>query len=121
MCIRDSNEGDDPTMTNPIMYSRIKDQPSTQDIYAKRLIAEGLLTQAEFDKMVTDFDNFLDAEFEKGKEYKPQKADWLDGVWTGLGLPASAVSYTHIDVYKRQSYRTSRTSHGSCWRDYFWW
>ncbi len=83
------NEGDDPTMTNPIMYSRIKDQPSTQDIYAKRLIAEGLLTQAEFDKMVTDFDNFLDAEFEKGKEYKPQKADWLDGVWTGLGLPAS--------------------------------
>lgn len=83
------NEGDDPTMTNPIMYSRIKDQPSTQDIYAKRLIAEGLLTQAEFDKMVTDFDNFLDSEFEKGKEYKPQKADWLDGVWTGLGLPAS--------------------------------
>jgi len=73
------NEGDDPTMTNPIMYSRIKDQPSTQDIYAKRLIAEGLLNQAEFDKMVTDFDNFLDSEFEKGKEYKPQKADWLDG------------------------------------------
>ncbi|MBN8649660.1 MAG: 2-oxoglutarate dehydrogenase E1 component, partial [Caulobacterales bacterium] len=83
------NEGDDPTMTNPIMYSRIKDQPSTQDIYAKRLIAEGLLNQAEFDKMVTDFDNFLDSEFEKGKEYKPQKADWLDGVWSGLGLPAS--------------------------------
>ena len=26
------NEGDDPTMTNPIMYSRIKDQPSTQDL-----------------------------------------------------------------------------------------
>ena len=83
------NEGDDPTMTNPIMYSRIKDQPSTQDIYAKRLIAEGLLTQNEFDKIVTDFDNFLDAEFEKGKEYKPQKADWLDGVWSGLGLPES--------------------------------
>jgi 2-oxoglutarate dehydrogenase E1 component len=83
------NEGDDPTMTNPIMYSRIKDQPPTLVIYANRLIAEGVVTQAEVDKMLTDFDNFLDAEFEKGKAYKPQKADWLDGVWQGLGLPAS--------------------------------
>jgi 2-oxoglutarate dehydrogenase E1 component len=81
------NEGDDPTMTNPIMYNRIKDQPPTLDIYAKRLIAEGLVTQEEVDKMYADFAAFLDAEFEAGKTYKPQKADWLDGVWQGLGLP----------------------------------
>lgn len=83
------NEGDDPTMTNPVMYSRIKNQPSTLEIYSKRLIAEGIMTQVEVDKALTDFDNFLDSEFEKGKEYKPNKADWLDGVWSGLGLPDS--------------------------------
>ena len=26
----------------------------------------------------------LDAEFEAGKDYKPNKADWLDGRWSGL-------------------------------------
>lgn len=81
------NEGDDPTMTNPVMYSRIKDQAPTQDLYAQRLIAEGVITQAEVDKLVTDFYDFLDSEFEKGKTYTPNKADWLDGVWSGLGLP----------------------------------
>ncbi|KAF0109773.1 MAG: 2-oxoglutarate dehydrogenase E1 component, partial [Hyphomonadaceae bacterium] len=83
------NEGDDPTMTNPIMYSRIKDQPSTLDIYAARLIAEGIVTRDEVDKSIADFSTFLEDEFQKGKIYEPQKADWLDGVWTGLGLPDS--------------------------------
>lgn len=81
------NEGDDPTMTNPIMYAKIKDQPSTLELYSQRLIAEGVLTQTDVDKMVNDFAAFLDSEFEKGKTYAPNKADWLDGVWQGLGLP----------------------------------
>lgn len=83
------NEGDDPTMTNPVMYSRIKNQPSTMEIYSRRLISEGIMTQGDVDKALKDFDDFLDAEFEKGKSYKPNKADWLDGVWSGLGLPDS--------------------------------
>jgi len=83
------NEGDDPTMTNPIMYSRIKDQPSTLELYAARLIAEGVVTRDDVDKSIADFNTFLEDEFQKGKSYKPKKADWLDGVWTGLGLPDS--------------------------------
>lgn len=83
------NEGDDPTMTNPIMYSRIKDQKPTLFLYADRLIAEGVLTQSEVEGFIKEFDDFLDSEFEKGKTYKPQKADWLDGVWQGLGLPST--------------------------------
>ncbi len=81
------NEGDDPTMTNPIMYAKIKDLPSTMVIYSQKLINEGVVTQAEVDKMNSDFVAFLDSEFEKGKAYTPNKADWLDGVWQGLGLP----------------------------------
>ena len=43
------NEGDDPTFTQPLMYSKIKAQPSTREIYAQRLIDEGVLTQADVD------------------------------------------------------------------------
>ena len=81
------NEGDDPTFTQPIMYAKIKDHPSTRDLYAQRLIAEGVTTQAEFDGWLKDFDTYLDAEFDAGKTYKATKADWLDGKWSGLGLP----------------------------------
>src|SRR5262249_6429771 len=81
------NEGDDPTMTQPLMYKRIKDQPTTLALYTGRLIAEGVLTQAEADGWVADFEKFLDQEFDTGKAYKANKADWLDGAWSGLGLP----------------------------------
>ncbi|UDF03676.1 2-oxoglutarate dehydrogenase E1 component [Asticcacaulis sp. AND118] len=81
------NEGDDPTFTQPIMYAKIKDHPSTRELYAQRLVAEGVATQAEIDGWVAEFEAFLNAEFEAGKEYKATKADWLDGKWSGLGLP----------------------------------
>jgi 2-oxoglutarate dehydrogenase E1 component len=81
------NEGDDPTMTQPLMYRVIKDHPSTREIYAKRLVGEGVATAGEVDGWVAEFESFLDREFEGGKTYKPNKADWLDGVWSGLGLP----------------------------------
>jgi len=82
------NEGDDPTMTQPIMYRRVKDQPTTLEIYTNRLIDEGVTTREEVEGWVNDFNTFLDNEFDAGKAYRSNKADWLDGVWSGLSLPA---------------------------------
>jgi len=82
------NEGDDPTMTQPIMYRRVKDQPTTLEIYRKRLVEEGVVSDAEVEEWIGDFNAFLDREFEAGKNYRVNKADWLDGVWTGFALPA---------------------------------
>jgi 2-oxoglutarate dehydrogenase E1 component len=81
------NEGDDPTMTQPVMYQRIKDQETTRELYAKRLIDEGVIDEAGVNAMVAEMEAFLDAEFEKAKTYQAEKADWLDGAWAGLGLP----------------------------------
>jgi len=80
------NEGDDPTVTSPLMYAAIKDHPSTQVLYARRLIEEGVVTQAEVDAWNAEFYTFLDKEMEAGKTYQPDKADWLDGQWKALGL-----------------------------------
>jgi 2-oxoglutarate dehydrogenase E1 component len=81
------NEGDDPTFTQPLMYAKIKDHPSTRELYTQRLVGEGVVTQAEVDGWVGEFEKFLDEQFEAGKAYKANKADWLDGAWHGLGLP----------------------------------
>ena len=79
------NEGDDPTFTQPVMYRKIKDQPSTRELYSRRLVAEGVLTEAEVEAELARFEAFLDEQFEAGKSFKADKADWLDGQWTGLG------------------------------------
>jgi 2-oxoglutarate dehydrogenase E1 component len=81
------NEGDDPTMTSPLMYARIKDHPTTREIYTRQLVSEGVVTEDEVNAWISEFEAFLDREFEAGKTFKPDKADWLDGKWSGLALP----------------------------------
>ena len=81
------NEGDDPTFTQPLMYKKVRDQRSTREIYAARLVSEGVISEAVAAKVVTDFETFLDKEFDAGKGYKANKADWLDGKWSHIGLP----------------------------------
>ncbi|MGH7186225.1 MAG: thiamine pyrophosphate-dependent enzyme, partial [Pseudomonadota bacterium] len=78
------NEGDEPALTQPIMYRRIKDHPTTREIYAERLVAGGVLSKAETDGMVADWQNRLEAEFAAANAYKPNKADWLEGAWSGF-------------------------------------
>ncbi len=80
------NEGDEPAFTQPLMYRAIAKHPTTREIYAERLAQEGLVTAAEADKMVSDFQAHLDSQFEAAKGYRPNKADWLEGAWTGLGV-----------------------------------
>ena len=81
------NEGDDPSFTQPIMYKAISGHTPARELYAKRLVEEGVVKEGDPEAWSKEFDDFLDAEFEAGKAYKANKADWLDGVWTGLGLP----------------------------------
>ncbi|MBW8619603.1 MAG: 2-oxoglutarate dehydrogenase E1 component [Hyphomicrobiales bacterium] len=78
------NEGDEPSFTQPLMYKKIRQQPTTLEIYSKKLIAEGVVTEGEVEKMKADWRARLEAEHEAGQAYKPNKADWLDGRWAGL-------------------------------------
>ena len=78
------NEGDEPGFTQPLMYKKIRSHKSTLELYSEKLISQGVVTQGEVDKMVADWRTRLDAEFEAGQSYKPNKADWLDGRWAGL-------------------------------------
>jgi 2-oxoglutarate dehydrogenase E1 component len=78
------NEGDEPAFTQPIMYKNIRSHQTTVQLYAAKLIAEGVVTDAEFEKMKADWREKLEIEYEAGQAYKPNKADWLDGVWSGL-------------------------------------
>jgi len=78
------NEGDEPMFTNPVMYKKIKKQKTTLTLYTDRLVRDGLIPEGEIEDMKAAFQAYLNEEFEAGKNYKPNKADWLDGKWSHL-------------------------------------
>ena len=80
------NEADEPAFTQPLMYQRIAEHPRVVEIYADRLVKEGVLSQQEVDDLQTQFRDYLEEEFKAGETYRPNRADWLDGRWSGIGF-----------------------------------
>ena len=78
------NEGDEPAFTQPLMYKAINAHPTTLEIYSKKLVAEGVVSEGEVDKMKADWRARLDVELEASQGYKANSADWLDGRWAGM-------------------------------------
>jgi 2-oxoglutarate dehydrogenase E1 component len=83
------NEGDEPAFTQPLMYKAISTHPTTLEIYGGKLTEEGVLTAEEVEATKQQWRDHLEAEFQVGQGYLPNKADWLDGAWSGLTTPAS--------------------------------
>jgi 2-oxoglutarate dehydrogenase E1 component len=54
------NEADEPAATQPAMYKVIRQHPTTRQLYADRLVAEGSLTQADVDAMPEQYRDGLD-------------------------------------------------------------
>lgn len=92
------NEGDEPMFTNPAMYNRIKRQKTTLALYTERLVADGLIPEGEIEDMKAAFQAKLNEDFEAAKDYRPNKADWLDGRWS------------HLDRQKEGKYQRGKTS-----------
>ena len=61
------NEGDEPAFTQPLMYRTIARLPTTRQRYAERLVAEGVLSEAEVERVASDFVANLETQFEAAK------------------------------------------------------
>lgn len=92
------NEGDEPMFTQPLMYRKIKEHPTTVKIYSDRLVEEGTLTQDEADQRMQAFNDRLEGDFEAANAFRPNKADWLDGRWSGLSKAEGEARRGDTDV-----------------------
>lgn len=93
------NEGDEPMYTQPLMYTKIKAHPTLEKIYSQKLIAEGVISQAEYEKMAAEFDAHLSAEFDLAAKYKPQSSDWLKADWSKIqDAPMDEKTSTKVDA-----------------------
>jgi 2-oxoglutarate dehydrogenase E1 component len=82
------NETDEPSFTQPLMYKKIGAHQNVVTLYGARLIADGTLTEAEFDAMKAAYRQGLEDAMSVSTAYKANKADWLDGRWAGLKAAA---------------------------------
>ena len=79
------NETDDPTFTQPLMYAQLAHHPTTRKQYAERLIAEGVLTEAEHTRETEAFRDLLRDALDYTRDFKPRQQIFaLGGAWKGL-------------------------------------
>jgi 2-oxoglutarate dehydrogenase E1 component len=72
------NEGDEPGFTQPILYAKIKDHPSVRDIYQKKLVDEGTITENEASKISDEFIKLMNTSIDKiRKESKKFDGDLI--------------------------------------------
>ncbi|WP_419896254.1 2-oxoglutarate dehydrogenase E1 component [Roseomonas sp. USHLN139] len=83
------NETDEPAFTQPIMYGRIKELKTTRTLYAERLAASGALPAEDSKAMLDAFYAQLEEAYQAAQTFKPNKADWLEGHWSGLKAAGS--------------------------------
>ena len=92
------NETDEPAFTQPIMYRAIKDMKTTRALYADRLEREGVVAPGEAKAMWDGFTQTLEDAYKAAQAYKPNKADWLEGHWSGLGQPDNEAEWTEDET-----------------------
>ncbi|OYV26054.1 MAG: 2-oxoglutarate dehydrogenase E1 component [Acidocella sp. 20-63-7] len=78
------NENEEPAFTQPIMYKAIKAMKTTRTLYAETLAREGSVSAEQAKAMVDDYAKTLEDAYQGAQSFKVNKADWLEGHWSGL-------------------------------------
>ena len=111
------NEGDEPMFTQPLMYAAIGKQKTTRAIYAQELAEQGLVPAEEAKALVDSFKARLEDDFAASKAYKPNKADWLEGVWSNYEVAPGVDDRTGktdlpLDIVREVGLATTRIPAG---------
>ena len=92
------NENDEPAFTQPIMYKAIRGLKTTRTLYAEKLEKEGSVNAAETKAILDEYNQTLEDAFEGAKAYKVNKADWLEGHWSGLSQGGGEADFRDEDT-----------------------
>ncbi|ETO94170.1 2-oxoglutarate dehydrogenase E1 component [Legionella oakridgensis] len=84
------NEADEPSVTQPLMYKKVKSMPTVRELYAKQLIAAGLISEERVETLMDEYRDKLDkgqavVETIKGDYEGKISVDWtpfIHAKWT---------------------------------------
>ncbi|XP_041362850.1 2-oxoglutarate dehydrogenase, mitochondrial-like isoform X1 [Gigantopelta aegis] len=76
------NEIDEPLFTQPLMYKKVAKQPTSLVKYAQSLVANGVVSQQEYEEEVAKYDKICEEAYVAAKkETAVKNTDWLDSPW----------------------------------------
>ncbi|XP_075736176.1 oxoglutarate dehydrogenase Nc73EF isoform X2 [Rhipicephalus microplus] len=79
------NEVDEPMFTQPLMYTKIRKQATLLDIYSRKLVDEGVVSEKEIEEEKERYESILSEAYKNAeKEDKSYNRDWLDSPWSGF-------------------------------------
>jgi len=85
------NELDDPTFTNPSLYSVINKRGTVPDLYRDQLVEQRVLSKDEAGEAVTTHMARLNEDLKSVDTYKPVRSN-LSGSWSSMSEPGSDIS-----------------------------
>ena len=86
---RGHNEGDDPSMTQPVMYALVDSKRTTRQLYKEALIGRGEMTAEQAEAFEENYRVTLDNAFRQVKAAEAEAAAGKSGVYEGLEIPAA--------------------------------
>ncbi|WP_210724026.1 multifunctional oxoglutarate decarboxylase/oxoglutarate dehydrogenase thiamine pyrophosphate-binding subunit/dihydrolipoyllysine-residue succinyltransferase subunit [Leifsonia sp. PS1209] len=88
---RGHNEGDDPSMTQPLMYNLIEAKRSVRRLYTEALVGRGDITEEEYEQAHRDFQERLERAFMETHAAQTNSTPVVtgDGAVADLELPAA--------------------------------
>ena len=104
---RGHNEADEPAATQPLMYQKIRKQPSVRAIYAERLLAEGVVTSEQERAMIDDYRTALESgrEVAKSLVVDPDTALYVD--WQPyIGHSTTSTADTSVEMVRLRDIAT---------------
>ncbi|WP_373018435.1 2-oxoglutarate dehydrogenase E1 component [Muriicola sp.] len=79
------NEGDEPRFTQPKLYKAIAKHPNPRDIYAEKLMAEGVIDRDYVRQLEEEYKSSLEEELEDSrKEEKTEITPFMADEWSGF-------------------------------------
>ena len=110
---RGHNEGDDPSMTQPLMYNLIEAKRSVRTLYLESLVGRGDITREEFEQANANFQSTLEQAFTDVHEATSKPVE-LVARPVGIGTTASEqTAITHETAISRSVVEQIANAHGN--------
>ncbi|EGD77803.1 2-oxoglutarate dehydrogenase [Salpingoeca rosetta] len=105
------NEADQPAFTQPLMYERIGKQKPTPQLYANRLLEEGVVDQAWIDEVAKEYEQRLATAFDNAPSFTNVRPEYFGSRWNKhlvkLGLAPPRETGVDIDTLKTVGVRAA--------------
>src|SRR5207245_340082 len=79
------NEADEPSFTEPLLYKKIEQHPPLPSIYGRKLVEEGVVPEAEVERMLGQRTRELEADFTRARAQQERpRIRAGGGFWAGF-------------------------------------